>query len=152
MVGIPLIAAEGAAAEVGAAEDAEGGGVEAGHNDDAEQGTETTRDEGAERTIPAEENPASDAERGAMAEHVALAAGTSPDANVANAEGAAHASVEEMGQAARGPSGGDATDEAHAVELVATLLAVSSLGREAHADAEPVETGPTSAAAAEAEA
>jgi hypothetical protein len=123
MTWIPLIAAEGAAAEGGAAEDVEGGGtaarrgVEQGAEGDTEQDTETARGEGAERTGPAEENQPSDAERVMVAEHVALAASTSPEANAVNAEGAAHAPVEGVNENTRGPTWGDADDEVHATEL-----------------------------------
>jgi hypothetical protein len=149
--------AEGTAAEGGAAEDAEGGGAKAGHGieqgveGDAKQDTETARGEGAERTSPAEENLASDGERTMVAEHAALAASTSPEANAANAKDAAHAPVEEVNGAARGPSGGDTDDEAHAAKLEVALLAASSPGRETHAeDADPVEAGTPSAVVAEA--
>jgi hypothetical protein len=144
MAEIPLITAEGVATEGGAAGDAECGGVEAGHSGDAEQGAKAAHNEGVECTIPTEENPTSDAERVAVAEHAELAAGISPEADASNAEGAAHVSVEQMGEAARGSLGGDADDEVHTAELEATLLAVSSPGRETHADAEPVENGPPS--------
>jgi hypothetical protein len=62
MAGIPLIAAEGVVVEDGAAEDVEGGAVETGHNGEAKQGAEAAHDEGVERIVPSEENPASDAE------------------------------------------------------------------------------------------
>jgi hypothetical protein len=158
MASIPLITAVGVVAEGGAAEDAEGGGAKAGHSveqgaeGDAEQDAEGARGEGAERTGPAEENPASDMECVVVAEHAALAASTSLEANAANAEDAAHAPVEEVNEATWGPSRGDADDEAHVAKLEATLLAASSPECETHAeDADPVETGTPSAAAVEAE-
>jgi hypothetical protein len=77
-----------------------------------------------------------------VAEHAKTTADTSPVADVASAEGASHMSVEQKGEASCGLSGGDANDEAHAAELEAALLAVSSPGREAHADAEPIQTAP----------
>jgi hypothetical protein len=106
MAGIPLIATEGATAEDGAAGDAEGGGAEAGHSGDAEQGAKVARDKRVERTVPAKENPASDAEHLAVAERAELATGTSPKADASNAEGATHVSVEQTGEAAHGSSGG----------------------------------------------
>jgi hypothetical protein len=151
MAEIPLIAAEGATAEDGAAEDAEGGGVEVGHNGNAKRGVETARDDGVERTVPTEENRASDVERVAVAKHAEPATDTSPEADAVNAEGDARVSVEQMGEAVRGSSGGDANDKAHAVELEAMLLAVSPPGHEAHTDAEPLEIDPPSATATEAE-
>jgi hypothetical protein len=158
MAGVTLITAKGTVAEGGAAEDTEGGCAEVGHNaeqgaeGDAEQDTETARDEGAGRTSSAEENPASDAKRVVVAEHAALAAGTSPEANAVNTEGAAHAPVEEVNETTRRSSGGDADDKVHAAELEAALLTVSSPGCETHTeDAGPIETGTPSVAAAEAE-
>jgi hypothetical protein len=145
MAGIPLITAEGATVKDGAVEGAEGGGIEAGQDGDVEQGAEAARDEGVERTVPTEENRASDVERVAVAEHAEPTVDASLEADAANAEGAAHMSVEQVGEATHGSSGGKADDEVHAAELEAALLAVSSPGREANADAEPVETGPSSA-------
>jgi hypothetical protein len=158
MTRVPLIAAEGAVTEGGAAEDAEGEGAEAGHGveqgvkGDAEQDVETARGKGTERTGPAEENPASDEERIVVAEHTALAAGTFPEANAVNAKGVVHVPVEEVNGNMRGPSEGDTDDEAHTADVEAALLAVSSPGRETHTeDAGPVETGVPSAAATKAE-
>jgi hypothetical protein len=99
-----------------------------------------------------EENLASGAERVVVAKNVALAAGTSPEADALNGEGAAHTPVEEVNENTRGPIGGDVDDEVYIVELEAALLAVISPGCETHAnDVGVVETGIPSAAAAEAE-
>jgi hypothetical protein len=49
-------------------------------------------------------------------------------------------SVEQVGEAARGPTGGNAHDEAHAAEHEAALLAASSPDHKANTDAEPFET------------
>jgi hypothetical protein len=158
MTRIPLIIAEGVVAESGAVEDAEGRGVVAGRGAEqgiegyAKQDAETARGEGAERTGPAEENPASEVERVVVAEHAALAVGASPEANAVNAEGASHAPVAEVNENTRGPTGGDAEDEAHTAELEAALLVVSSPGCKTRAeDAGAVKTGIPSATAAEAE-
>jgi hypothetical protein len=158
MTRVPLIVAEGAVTEGGAAEDTEGEGAEAGDGveqgvkGDAEQDAKTARGEGTERTGPVEENPASDAERVVVAEHTALAASTSPEANAVNAKGVVHVPVEEVNGNTRGPSEGDTDDEAHTADVEATLLVVSSPGRETHTeDAGPVETGVPSAASAKAE-
>jgi hypothetical protein len=86
-----------------------------------------------------------------MAKHDELAARTSPNADSSNTEGVACVSVERTGEAARGSSGGDADDKAHTAELEVAFIVVSSPGREAQANAEPVETEPPSVAAAKAE-
>jgi methylglyoxal synthase len=87
-----------------------------------------------------------------VAEHAALATRTSPEATATTAEDIVRTPVEEVNEAARGPTGGDTDDVAHAAELEATLLAVSSPAREAHTeDAGAAETGPSPVAAAEAE-
>jgi hypothetical protein len=95
MIGILLIATEGAATEgIIREEGAKGGGVEVGLGDKTEQGTEAERDEGVEHTDPTEENRASDVERVAVAEHVVPTADASPGIDAANIEGAAHVSAE----------------------------------------------------------
>jgi hypothetical protein len=81
---------------------AAGRGVEQGAEGDAKQDAETAHGEGAERTSPVEENPASGAECVVVAKNVALAAGTSPEADALNAEGAAHTPVEEVNENTRG--------------------------------------------------
>jgi hypothetical protein len=79
MIGIPLIAVEGAANEgIVREEGAEGRGAEAGLGDETEQGTKAERDEGVEHTAPTEENRASDVERIAVAKHVVPTADASP--------------------------------------------------------------------------
>jgi hypothetical protein len=84
MTGIPLIVVEGTAAEGGAADDAEGGGAETGRdaNHEAEglmgQGAEAAHDDRIECAVPAEGNPADDAEHAVGAEHVVLAVRTPP--------------------------------------------------------------------------
>jgi hypothetical protein len=86
------------------------------------------------------------------AEHAALAARTSPEATATNAEDAVRAPVEKVNETTGGPTGGNVDDVAHAAELEAALLAVSSPAREARSkDAGAVETGPPPTGAAEAE-
>jgi hypothetical protein len=127
----------------GANHEAEGG---------AEQGTEAAQDDRAERTDSAEESPANDAEHAVVVERASLATRTSPEDTTTIAEDAIRAPVEEVKEAACGPTGGDANDVAHAARLEAALLAVSSLTREAHIEyAGAVETGPPPAATTEAE-
>jgi hypothetical protein len=156
MTGIPIIAAEGTATEGGAAADAEDGGAQTGHGADheakggTEQGTEVVHDDTAERTGPAEECPANDVKHAVVAECAALVTRTSPEATATIAEDVVHAPVEEVNEATRGPTRGDADDVAHAAELEAALLTVSSLTCEAHnEDAGAAETDPPLAAAAE---
>jgi hypothetical protein len=142
MARIPLIAVEGAVAEGGAAEGADGRGAEVGQGDVAKQGAEATCDKGVEHTVTTEEDRASDAERVAVDEHAEPTADASPEVDATNAKGATHVSVEQVGEAAHRSSGGNADDEAHVAKLKAVLLTVNSPGREANADAEPVETAP----------
>jgi hypothetical protein len=111
MTGILLITIEGTVAEGGAAADAEDGGATTGHWADheaeggAEQGTEAAHDDRAERTGPAEESPANDADHTVVAECASLVTRTSPKATATNAEDAVRAPVEEVNEAARGPIG-----------------------------------------------
>jgi hypothetical protein len=79
-----LITAEGTAAEGVAADDAEGGGAETGRDADHEaecltgQGIKAAHDNSVERTVPAEMNPAYNAEEASGAEHATLAVRTPP--------------------------------------------------------------------------
>jgi methylglyoxal synthase len=86
------------------------------------------------------------------AEHATPAAHTPPEATATTAENVVRASVEEVNKATLGPTGGDAEDVAHAAELEAALLVVSSPTHEAHTeDAGAAETGLPSATTTEAE-
>jgi hypothetical protein len=86
------------------------------------------------------------------AEHAALAARTCPEATATNAEDTVHAPVEEVNETTGGPTRSNVDDVAHAAELEAALLAVSSPAREARSeDAGAVETGPPPTGAAEPE-
>jgi hypothetical protein len=158
MTGISLITAEGTAAEGVAADDAEGGGAETGRDADHEsecltgQGIKAAHDNSVERTVPAEMNPAYNAEEASGAEHATLAVRTPPEAPATNAEDVVRASVEEANEATSRPTEGDTDDSAHTAEFEAALLAVSSTAREARPeDAGAAETDPPPAATAETE-
>jgi hypothetical protein len=124
MTGILLITAEGVAAKGVAADDAEGGGAEMGRGSDhrAEgltgQGAEVVHDDMMEHTAPTERDPTHETEDATGAEQATLAVNTLPPKTPAvDAENVVHALVEEVVETARGPTGGDADDEAHAAEL-----------------------------------
>jgi hypothetical protein len=83
MTGVPLTAADGIAAEGGAAADAKGGGAEMQHDDAREaevlarQTAEAAQGDGAEGTARTAETPSNDAERAVVAVDTAVAAPTS---------------------------------------------------------------------------
>jgi hypothetical protein len=153
MTRVPLITAEGVAAD-----DAEGGGAETGSGFDhgAEdlmgQGAEAVHDDAIEHAAPTERDPAHETEDASGAERATLTVNTPPEAPAADAKDAIHAPIEEAVEAARGPIGGDAADAADAAELEAALLAVSSPAHEAHPEgAGDAATEPPPSAAAEVE-
>jgi hypothetical protein len=78
MTGMPLITAEGVAAEGGATDDAEGRGAETGRGADHEtegltgQGAEAAHVDRMERAVSAKRNPMHEAEDASGAEHATL--------------------------------------------------------------------------------
>jgi hypothetical protein len=153
MIGIPLITAEGAAAD-----DAEGRGAGTGRGSDhgakglTGQGAEVAHNDMMECAAPTERDPAQETEDAPGTERATLAVNTPPEAPAVDAEDVTHAPVEEAAETACGPIGGDADDAADAAELEAALLAISSPAREAHTEgAGDAATEPPPSVAAEAE-
>jgi hypothetical protein len=144
MPGVPLITAEGVAAERGAAADVGGDRADA-QCDDARVTEEVARPEAETMRDDGAEGPSDDAERAVVTVDTIVPAFTFPGTATAPEGDAVPAPDENVPAAAstREAPGGDASEMAHAAELEATLLAASSPEREAPPEptaAEPTET------------
>jgi hypothetical protein len=144
MPGVPLITAEGVAAERGATADVGGDGADV-QCDDARVTEEVARPKAEALHDDGAEGPSDDAKRTVATVDTIVPAFTSPGTTAAPEGDAVLAPDENVRAAARTGEapGGDASEMARAAELEATLLAASSPEREAPpkpAATEPTET------------